>query len=950
MIAGTLEIQMMADMARLKKDMDEAKGIVGAASDKISSAANFAKNALIGMAAGLSVRAFSGWIQGAIDAADASAKLSAKTGIAVQDLAGLQLAFNLGGAGGEAMATSMAQLSKRMTEGNDAFKQLGIQTRNADGSMRGIKDVLYSTADAFAGIKDGAAKSALAQELFGKAGAALIPVLNGGSAGMREMAEMAERLGLVISEDAAKQSEKFNDTVELLRMGVEGTSRQIATQMLPTLNDMAGGMLQLALDTDATRKASEFFGNILKGLYTLIVGGIEVFATFGKVVGGVGAALVALISGDFTAAKNIGAELMHDIKTDWTKTIANIGSVWDGTAAKTAEAGTKIVAAQRVMKIATNEQETATKGVASAEAKRAEEIAKLITKIESATEAARQETDAGQKLTAAQKEALDVMTKLRDGTLKLTEAETIRLVKAIESRIEQEEASAVAKEYTETLKGVAAHTAKMAEEQWKATEKVRDGVLALIEENEKLRIGESAWNDRKSAVALSTARDLEWQSANEGGNAALEEQARLLRQRASLMQEGIVLKEAKAAADEWKKTTDSINNGLTDALMRGFESGKSMAKAFKDMLINSFKTMVLKPTIQMIMSPVAGALGSLFGMMGPASAATGGAEMLGGGGLLGGLGGSLMAGAGWLTGEASLGSILSASGSLLGSGSGAGIMSGLGMGVGALGPIALGIGLLSALDKKKTPHVGGYALADASGGIADITAAQGGNRNDQSQAAVSALAGTVSAILNDVSGAFGNRAGVSVRGVFESDNNDPSWALFHLLDAAGAQMAGSFDALGTLAADSTTGFSQFAQQAAGGTMAALQQLGLPDWAMQEFGKLGSAASIDDIARVAGEIIDKAKNPAGSSSYADPLDAPLRAADPSPIWQEMADNAKTTAESVAEMLTKVSTSENQEAGIGALTEGLLRTISRLDMVVEKLTAMDSRAALQAARST
>src|SRR5574340_792409 len=78
-----------------------------------------------------------------------------------------------------------------------------------------------------------------------------------------------------------------------------------------------------------------------------------------------------------------------------------------------------------------------------------------------------------------------------------------------------------------------------------------------------------------------------------------------------LKDEGVHLKMAQEAAVEWKKTTDSIENGLTDALMRAFEAGKGFWQAFRDTLVSAFKTLVLKPTIQFLLSPVTGAIGSL---------------------------------------------------------------------------------------------------------------------------------------------------------------------------------------------------------------------------------------------------------------------------------------------------------------------------------------------------
>lgn len=76
---------------------------------------------------------------------------------------------------------------------------------------------------------------------------------------------------------------------------------------------------------------------------------------------------------------------------------------------------------------------------------------------------------------------------------------------------------------------------------------------------------------------------------------------------------------AKVTADEWKKTAESINSTLTDALMRGFESGKGAFDNLWDSIKNTLKTSVLKVLIQ----PVTGALTSMT-MSGMAAAGQGG--------------------------------------------------------------------------------------------------------------------------------------------------------------------------------------------------------------------------------------------------------------------------------------------------------------------------------------
>lgn len=59
-VAGTLEIQLLANVARLQRDMDSAKGAVGGAMASIEKSVAMAKNALMGLAGGFSAMALVG--------------------------------------------------------------------------------------------------------------------------------------------------------------------------------------------------------------------------------------------------------------------------------------------------------------------------------------------------------------------------------------------------------------------------------------------------------------------------------------------------------------------------------------------------------------------------------------------------------------------------------------------------------------------------------------------------------------------------------------------------------------------------------------------------------------------------------------------------------------------------------------------------------------------------
>lgn len=79
-------------------------------------------------------------------------------------------------------------------------------------------------------------------------------------------------------------------------------------------------------------------------------------------------------------------------------------------------------------------------------------------------------------------------------------------------------------------------------------------------------------------------------------------------------------KGAEKAAEEWQKTADKIEDSITDALMRGFESGKDFVQVLRDTIVNQFKTMILRPTVSAVVSPVAQSLAGAVGLPGAGSA------------------------------------------------------------------------------------------------------------------------------------------------------------------------------------------------------------------------------------------------------------------------------------------------------------------------------------------
>lgn len=249
--------------------------------------------------------------KGSINAADEMSKLSARTGVAIGVLSQLAYAGKYSDTSIETLGGSLVKLTKTMAEiasGKGAavkksFDALGISVTNADGTLRTADQTFYAIADSFAAMPDGATKTALAIQFFGRSGAEMIPLLNSGSAGLRAMAAESDRLGFTLDETSGILAEQFNDNLTKVQLQFTGIVNKITIALLPALSKFSEWLSTLDPQTIA-------WAGGISGLLLLLgptAGGIVAIAnaaglaapaitTMAGAVGTLGGSLAALVA------------------------------------------------------------------------------------------------------------------------------------------------------------------------------------------------------------------------------------------------------------------------------------------------------------------------------------------------------------------------------------------------------------------------------------------------------------------------------------------------------------------------------------------------------------------------------------------------------------------------------------------------------------------------------
>jgi hypothetical protein len=280
--------------------------------------------------------AFAVMVKSSINTADELTKLSDRAGLAVEDVSALAFVAEQSGTSIQALEKPLTQFQQALLnsgqEGDKfsaSLKKIGVETQAADGQLRPTLDVFKDISEQFSQLETGAEKTALASEIFGnKYGPQLVPLLNQGKDGIEALTDQAQRLGLVIDEDTGRAAESFNDNLNVLRKTFTGVANQVASQILPTLVQYSNKAIDGANDTQALAGRVEFISNLFRGLLSIIEVVTGALKLLGNSIGGVAAAIVAAISGDFRGATNIIKELGNDIKTISLETVESVKDIW----------------------------------------------------------------------------------------------------------------------------------------------------------------------------------------------------------------------------------------------------------------------------------------------------------------------------------------------------------------------------------------------------------------------------------------------------------------------------------------------------------------------------------------------------------------------------------------------------------------------------------------------
>lgn len=212
------------------------------------------------------------WDMGVASAsyADEVLQLSTQFGIGTDTLQEYMYMAELTDTSVETITGSITKLTKNMQSASEgskttskAFKTLGVEVTNSDGTMRDANDVFNDTIKALGGVENETERNALAMTIFGKSAMDLNPLIAVGADGLAQYAEEAHNVGYVLDTETLEALGETDDQMQRAKKALEAVTTQIGTYLAPVVATIAEKFADWMATVD-WKKVAEVAGTALE--------------------------------------------------------------------------------------------------------------------------------------------------------------------------------------------------------------------------------------------------------------------------------------------------------------------------------------------------------------------------------------------------------------------------------------------------------------------------------------------------------------------------------------------------------------------------------------------------------------------------------------------------------------------------------------------------------------
>ncbi len=212
--------------------------------------------------AALTVGALVEFTKSGYESVDATRMLGDRLGISTERMVAFQFAAASSGTSVESLATAvtfMGRAFEAAAHGNKALQAVFDELKINVAEMKTLQpDAAFGRlADALNRVEDSGKRSHFMMELFGRSSMQVDGIVRAGSKGLKEAAEVVERLGLGFNRVDAEKVKAATDTFEKLKAVISAIAAHLAISSAPFLEEVAKRGVEAVESVGGVDKAVE---------------------------------------------------------------------------------------------------------------------------------------------------------------------------------------------------------------------------------------------------------------------------------------------------------------------------------------------------------------------------------------------------------------------------------------------------------------------------------------------------------------------------------------------------------------------------------------------------------------------------------------------------------------------------------------------------------------------
>ena len=237
-------------------------------------------------------------VSATVDMNKEAAKLGKQLGISANEAGALSMAIEKVHGTTDAFSQASSMLTRQIKNNEDGVKAMGLETRNSDGSLRNMKDIMMDAIGVLNGYKAGTDRNLAAQVLFGRGAQNLGPILKLNNDLLEEAKKRQEELGLTITKEGQERVQKYRDAMTEAGEVMEAIKVAIGNAVMPALTMLGEwfsgvGPTVIAVFKDAMDILGAVIGFVADTITTL-------WGIFSDVFSQIGAMVTDLVGGKAT--------------------------------------------------------------------------------------------------------------------------------------------------------------------------------------------------------------------------------------------------------------------------------------------------------------------------------------------------------------------------------------------------------------------------------------------------------------------------------------------------------------------------------------------------------------------------------------------------------------------------------------------------------------------------